>query len=41
MFWRRKKREQDLESELRLDLDLEAAEQQEIGLSEAWRCTVS
>ncbi|HWF48901.1 MAG TPA: ABC transporter permease [Bryobacteraceae bacterium] len=34
MFWRRrKKREQDLERELRSDLELEAAEQQESGLS--------
>src|SRR5580704_3003489 len=34
MFWRRKKsREQDLERELRSDLELEAAEQQENGLS--------
>jgi len=34
MFWRQKKsREQDLERELRLDLELEAAEQEEKGLS--------
>ncbi len=34
MFWhRRKQREQDLERELRADLELEAAEQQERGLS--------
>ncbi|MDQ2711216.1 MAG: ABC transporter permease [Acidobacteriota bacterium] len=33
MFWGRKKREQDLERELRSDLDLETAEQQENGLS--------
>ncbi|MGI9074114.1 MAG: ABC transporter permease [Bryobacteraceae bacterium] len=33
MFWRRKRREQDLEREVRSDLDLEAAEQQENGLS--------
>lgn len=31
--WRRKEREQDLERELRSDLELEAAEQQERGLS--------
>lgn len=35
MFWRRRRRqEQDLERELRSDLELEAAEQQENGLSE-------
>lgn len=33
-WWRRKQREQDLERELRTDLDLEAAEQQQSGLSE-------
>ncbi|MGI8745278.1 MAG: ADOP family duplicated permease [Bryobacteraceae bacterium] len=33
MFWRRKERERDLERELRSDLDLEAAELQEHGLS--------
>lgn len=33
-WWRRKQREQDLERELSADLDLEAAEQQENGLSE-------
>src|SRR6185312_757000 len=34
MFWRlREQREQDLERELRSDLELEAAEQQEAGLS--------
>ncbi|MGI9074112.1 MAG: ADOP family duplicated permease [Bryobacteraceae bacterium] len=32
-WWRRRQREQDLERELRSDLDLEAAEQQENGLS--------
>lgn len=32
-WWRRKQREQDLERELRSDLELEAAEQQENGLS--------
>lgn len=32
-WWRRKKREQDLERELRSDLELEATEQQENGLS--------
>ena len=32
-WWRRKEREQDLERELRSDLELEAAEQQENGLS--------
>src|SRR5580704_8750558 len=32
-WWRRKKREQDLERELRTDLELEAAELQEKGLS--------
>src|SRR5438105_3969673 len=32
-WWRRKEREQDLERELRLDLELEVAEQQENGLS--------
>src|SRR4249920_1034701 len=32
-WWRRKKREQDLERELRAHLDLEAAEQRENGLS--------
>src|SRR5690349_9916178 len=31
--WRRKEREHELERELRSDLDLEAAEQQENGLS--------
>ena len=36
MRWRRRKqREQDLERELRSDLELEAAEQQESGLSAA------
>ena len=34
-WWRRKQREQDLERELSSDLDLEAAEQQENGLSQA------
>ena len=34
-WWRRKQREQDLERELRADLDLEAAEQRDDGLSEA------
>jgi len=34
-WWRRKQREQDLERELRADLDLEAAEQRDNGLSEA------
>jgi C-terminal processing protease CtpA/Prc len=33
MFWRRKRRERDLERELRSDLQLEAEEQQENGLS--------
>lgn len=33
-WWRRKVREDDLERELRSDLELEAAEQQESGLSE-------
>ena len=33
MFWRRKQREQDLEREIRADLELEAAEHQESGLS--------
>ena len=33
MRWRRKQREQDLERELRSDLELEAQEQQESGLS--------
>jgi hypothetical protein len=32
-WWRRREREEDLERELRSDLDLEAAEQQESGLS--------
>ena len=32
-WWRRKEREQDLERELRADLELEAAEQQENGVS--------
>lgn len=32
-WWRRRQRDQDLERELRADLDLEAAEQQEHGLS--------
>jgi hypothetical protein len=32
-WWRRKEREQDLERELRADLELEAAEQQSNGLS--------
>lgn len=32
-FWRRKEHEHDLERELRSDLDLEAAELQENGLS--------
>jgi predicted permease len=32
-WWRRKQREQDLERELRADLELEAAEQQQNGLS--------
>ncbi len=32
-WWRRKEREQDLERELRADLELEAAEQQANGLS--------
>jgi hypothetical protein len=32
--WRRKQREHDLDRELRTDLDLEAAEQQQNGLSE-------
>ena len=34
-WWRRKQRERDLERELRADLDLEAAEQRDNGLSEA------
>ena len=33
LWWRRKEREQELERELRSDLELEAAEQQENGLS--------
>jgi hypothetical protein len=33
MFWRRKQREQDLERELRSDLELEAEERQEAGAS--------
>ena len=33
LWWRRKQREQDLERELRSDLELEAEEQQENGLS--------
>src|SRR5690349_21482089 len=33
MFWRRKQREQDLDRELRSDLELEAAEQEERGIS--------
>jgi predicted permease len=33
-WWQRKQREQDLDRELRTDLDLEAAEQQQSGLSE-------
>jgi hypothetical protein len=32
-WWRRKQREQDLERELNADLELEAEEQQENGLS--------
>jgi len=32
-MWRRKQREQDLEREIRVDLELEAAEHQERGLS--------
>jgi len=35
-WWRRKQREQDLERELRADLYLKAAEQQQNGLSE-WK----
>jgi hypothetical protein len=31
-WWRRKQREEDLDRELRADLELEAAEQQERGL---------
>jgi hypothetical protein len=34
-WWRRKQRERDLERELRADLELEAAEHQERGLSAA------
>ena len=34
LWWRRKQREDDLERELRLDLELEAIEQQEMGLSD-------
>ncbi|MBI3470514.1 MAG: hypothetical protein HY013_04075, partial [Candidatus Solibacter usitatus] len=33
-WWRRKERERDLERELRADLDLEAAERREQGLSD-------
>jgi hypothetical protein len=34
MFWRRKQRERDLEREIRADLELEAAERRESGMSE-------
>jgi predicted permease len=37
-MWRRKQREQDLEREIRVDLELEAAEQQERGLSREEAC---
>ncbi len=38
-WWRNRNREQDLERELRSDLDLEAAEQRQSGLSPKRRST--